>query len=213
LNDLTADYQVRKMSVVALSSYSSDPLRTSRTLLSEARCNDAVAWWRLVSRYSSIIMAWARHAGLQEADAADVLQEVLIAVHRGLRRFQHPLRVQAFRNWLWMITRRKVIDASRRRPCYSNAPAATLDIARDQPVYVRMDPSGQSERSVEYLGRLGDLDALRQKFQPHVWDAFWRTTVDEQPAVEVAAELGMTPGAVRVARHRVLARIRASIAS
>lgn len=201
------------MSVTLISTYSSDPLRTSRTMLSGARRDDAAAWWRLVSRYSATIVAWARHSGLQDADASDVLQEVLIAVHRGLGRYQHPLRIKAFRNWLWAITRRKIIDASRRRRCMSNAAAATLEVAEDQPLYVRTESSESPKRELEFLGRLGDVEAMRAKFHPHVWDAFWRTTVDEQPAADVAAELGMTPGNVRVARHRVLARLRESAAS
>lgn len=196
------------MAATPLPSFPSDPLATSRTLVNQARGGDAVAWWRLVARYSSIIFAWARHAGLPDADAAEVLQEVLVAVHRGLRNFQHPLRAKAFRNWLWAITRRKIIDAYRRRSDASNLPAAALEGVRDQPVFVRSELGAGRQRQMEFLGVLHDLDKIRRRVQPHVWEAFWRTTIDEQRASVVGAELGMTPAAVRLAKHRVLASIR-----
>jgi len=193
-------------------SSSPDPMATSRTLVNAARCGDSLAWWRLVGRYSSLIFAWARHAGLDDAEASQVLAEVLVAVHRGLRTFQPSLRINAFRNWLWTITRRRIIDAYARRGDAPGMPPAALEGMRDQPVFVRSEDSSRRDRRLEFLGVLCDLEVLRRRFPPHVWTAFWRTTVDELRPSVVGAELGMTPAAVRLAKYHVLASIRESTA-
>jgi RNA polymerase sigma-70 factor (ECF subfamily) len=53
---------------------------------------------------------------------------------------------------------------------------------------------------------------IRTEFEERTWQAFWRVTVDGRSAVEVAAELGMTPGAVYTAKSRVLRRLREEFA-
>jgi len=52
------------------------------------------------------------------------------------------------------------------------------------------------------------LEAIRGDFQQNTWQAFLRTTVQGQSAVDVASELQMTARAVRQAKHRVLQRLR-----
>ena len=52
------------------------------------------------------------------------------------------------------------------------------------------------------------LAALRSSFKPQTWRAFERTVLDGQAPKDVAAELSMSPGAVRVAKSRVLQRLR-----
>jgi RNA polymerase sigma-70 factor (ECF subfamily) len=71
-------------------------------------------------------------------------------------------------------------------------------------------PDAAESSKPEFLGFLEELEAIRKEFKPHLWQAFWRTAVEESPAPVVAAELGMTANAVRVAKHRVLERIRSA---
>src|SRR5205823_14096001 len=52
------------------------------------------------------------------------------------------------------------------------------------------------------------LDLIRGEFEERTWAAFWRTVVDGRASKDVAAELAMSPGAVRVAKSRVLHRLR-----
>jgi len=52
------------------------------------------------------------------------------------------------------------------------------------------------------------LETIRDQFEPRTWDAFWRVVVDEQPVSDVARALTMRPGTVRVAKCRVLHRLR-----
>jgi RNA polymerase sigma-70 factor (ECF subfamily) len=52
------------------------------------------------------------------------------------------------------------------------------------------------------------LDLIRGEFEERTWSAFWRTAVDGRAAKDVGADLGMSAGAVRVAKSRVLRRLR-----
>ena len=52
---------------------------------------------------------------------------------------------------------------------------------------------------------------VRQQFEEDTWRAFWLTGVDGESIKEVAKLLGKTPGAVRIARCRVLARIKQEV--
>ena len=52
------------------------------------------------------------------------------------------------------------------------------------------------------------MDRVKHEFQPNTWQAFWGTAVEGEPAAEVGKELKMSPGAVYVAKSRVLARLR-----
>ena len=55
------------------------------------------------------------------------------------------------------------------------------------------------------------LDLIKGEFEERTWRAFWRVTVDDQPTDLVAAELGMAAVAVRIAKSRVLGRLREEV--
>jgi hypothetical protein len=82
---------------------------TSASLIEQAREADSGAWRRLSMVYGPLVYRWCRRAGLQDADAADVLQEVFRAVHGGLVTFEAE-RGGGFRGWLYGITQHKLAD-------------------------------------------------------------------------------------------------------
>ena len=55
------------------------------------------------------------------------------------------------------------------------------------------------------------LGLIREEFEPRTWEAFWQTAVEGRTAAEAGADLDMTPGAVRVAKSRVLHRLRTEL--
>src|SRR5262249_56949881 len=85
------------------------------SLLERLRAGQDGAWERLARLYGPTIYVWCRSAGVSEADAADVSQEVLAAVARHLADFRRERPGDSFRGWLWTITRNKVRDHWRRR--------------------------------------------------------------------------------------------------
>jgi RNA polymerase sigma-70 factor (ECF subfamily) len=190
---------------------SHDPTPSASTsLLVDLRRGNADAWRRWTYLFGPVVHDWCRAAGLQEQDAADVAQEVFAAVMAGLANFRRDQPGATFRGWLWTVTRNKVRDFWRRRgqqPQGAGGSEAQLRLAE-----LPEELSEDGSRAVETTRGSGffqrALELIENNFEYRTWQAFWRTTIDEQPATEVAAALGMSAGAVYVAKSRVLARLR-----
>ena len=185
-----------------------DGRMTSRTLLARARAADPTAWQRLVFLYSPLVRYWCGRWGLSGADADDVSQEVFQAVSAGLDGFHRDRPTDSFRGWLRGITRHKVLDFGRSR---ARHPTASGGTTAHQHLEQIADPvSSEDDDPVEQTTGLYQraMELVRSEFEPKTWQAFWKTVVDDRSAKEVAEELGMTPGAVRVCKSRVLQRLR-----
>jgi RNA polymerase sigma-70 factor (ECF subfamily) len=184
---------------------------THRSLLGRARGHDPAAWERLVALYGPLVLGWCRGWGLRDEDAADVFQEVFQAVAAHLSGFHRDRPGDTFRGWLRTITRNKVTDHYRKRerePAAAGGSEARDRLAR-VPGAVPPDDEAGEAADAGLLHRA--LSMIRGEFEPRTWEAFWRTAVDGRAAADVAAELGMTPGAVRVAKSRVLHRLRTDL--
>jgi RNA polymerase sigma-70 factor (ECF subfamily) len=188
---------------------SSSPLSTSKSLLGRAREGDATAWDRLSLLYAPLVFSWCRHRGLREADAADVVQEVFQAVATHLGPFRKQEKGDTFRGWLRTITENKIRDHYRRTARETEAAGGTEAQRRLDQFPASSGPEGvddQEDWDGQFFRRV--LDLVRVEFEDRTWQAFWRTTVAGRSAREVGAELAMSPGAVRVAKSRVLKRLR-----
>jgi RNA polymerase sigma-70 factor (ECF subfamily) len=158
--------------------------------------------------YTPLVYRWARQCGLQSSDAADVVQDVFLAVAANMDGFCKTSASSTFRGWLWTIARNQVRLHFRQRKGRPQGTGGT-DARRlldEQPALLDGDdePSGADGRNG--LVRRA-LDLIRQDFQEQTWLAFVRTALDGQAATDVAEELGMTPPAVRQAKYRVLCRL------
>lgn len=178
---------------------------TSLGLLSRLRHGDDAAWRRMFGLYTPLMRAWLGPRGLQPADIDDLTQNALAVVLRRLPEFRHNGRPGAFRTWL-----RGVIGNVLREHARA---AARLPGGEDQlPAEVEDGASELSRRWDAEHDRYvlaGLMGAVRPEFEPATWEAFRLTTLDGRPTADAAAELGLTPNAVRIARSRVLARLRA----
>jgi RNA polymerase sigma-70 factor, ECF subfamily len=183
---------------------------TSLSLLERARAKEAEAWERLMSLYAPLVDHWARMAGLQDADVADVRQEVFLAVARKLSEFHHDHPGDTFRGWLRRITQSKLSDYWRK--VRGGPPAGN---AAEQLVQLAAPAADSSEaevaQEIQILYRRA-LELLQREFEARTWQAFWRVVIDGQPPGDVAEELGITANAVYLAKGRVLARLREEFA-
>jgi RNA polymerase sigma factor (sigma-70 family) len=182
---------------------------TRATLLVRLRdSGDEDAWRQFVQLYAPVVYRLYRRRGLQDADAADLTQEVLRAVAAGVGRLDYDPERGTFRGWLYGVVRNKLKDFLNRR-CRSpqaNGDAATFEILQAIPA-----ADEESERwDREYQRRLFSIAAekTRAAVDEATWQAFWRTAVDGQPARDVAEALQMSVGAFYVAKSRVVARIK-----
>jgi RNA polymerase sigma-70 factor (ECF subfamily) len=173
---------------------------------------DDRAWAEFVDLYAPLIRRVARRGGLQDADAADLEQEVFRAVSGAIGRYDPDPARGSFRGWLLRIARNLLLNllAARRRHPPGGGGTDMVALLEALP-----DPAGEDSAvfEAEYRRRTFEWAAaqVRDEFRPATWQAFWRTAVDNQGAAAVAADLRLSVGAVYVARSRVLARIRAKV--
>jgi RNA polymerase sigma-70 factor (ECF subfamily) len=163
---------------------------------------DPVAWERFVRLYTPLIYAWGRRAGLQPADAADLVQDVLTILVRKLTEFTYD-KDRSFRGWLRLVTLNKWRDRGRRR-------AARPAEADGDQLEAIAAPAEDSFAEVEYRQLLvaRALELMQAEFQPATWKACWELVVNSRPAADVAHELGLSENAVYLAKGRVLRRLR-----
>jgi RNA polymerase sigma factor (sigma-70 family) len=189
--------------------FMADALLTRASLLARlGDPEDRLAWQQFVELYGSLVYGFARQRGFQDADAADLTQEVLLAIAKTAGRWHYDPRRGSFRAWLYGVTRNqmaRLLQGRHSQPLGSGDTNTHLRLA-EQP-----DPEPEAEATWEheYQQHLFRLAAAR--IQPHfsatTWKAFWRTAVEGASGAAVAAELGLSVGAVYVARSRVLARL------
>ena len=176
---------------------------------------DVDAWDQFVAIYQPLVFRLARSKGFQDADANDIVQEVMVAVSKAIHRWDQDPTKGRFRDWLYKIARNLMINFLTRRK--------HLPLGQGGSELVRflnesVDPSTEESESsrefdLEYRRELY-LVAVRQvrtDVRPTTWEAFQRTSIEGMSGKAAAECLGMSEGAVVVARCRVLARLRDAV--
>ncbi len=156
-------------------------------------------------------MYWCRRWNLPEADTADVFQEVFRSVATSLGGFRKERKGDTFRGWLRTITRNKVYDLFQKQQREPKGVGGTeihrrLSQVPEPPPLPEEDDEGEVAAKDLLVRRA--LDQIQAHFHANTWRAFWLVAIDGRPTGDVADELSMTPGAVRVAKSRVLQRLR-----
>ncbi len=184
---------------------SSLPGSTSTSLLAKLRSHDPAAWVHLADLYGPLVYSWCRRRGLNENDAADVVQEVFRAVATNIQNYVHGPGSN-FRGWLWTITRSKLMDHFRRQERQPPAPGGTDAQKVLAEIPEALDESDAACTTGNLVRRA--LEAIRSDFKEPTWQAFWRVAMDGQSPADVARDLQMSINYVYVARSRVLRRLR-----
>ncbi len=184
------------------------PSSTSMTLLERLRRDDPdpAAWSDFVARYGPKVLDWCRRWQLQEADAQDVTQEVLVKLSRLMATFQYD-PAGSFRAWLKTL-----------------AHHAWRDFAAERRRALTATGGGQVEALLENLQAgeelVEDLDAafrlelvdhamarVKLRVDARAWDAFRLTALEGWSGAAVSAHLQMKVAQVYLAKSRVIRRI------
>jgi RNA polymerase sigma factor (sigma-70 family) len=154
--------------------------------------------------YGPLIAHYLRRRGVQAVDAEDLTQDVFVRMFSAIRPYD-PRR-GPFRNWLFSIVKRVLIDSWRRQRHRDRGSGDTdvQDLLEQQP---------ERTWNREYDQRLltWAAEKVRGSFRGPTFQAFWMREIDGRPVEEVARELGISQGAVYVAKHRVLEKVKAEL--
>lgn len=182
---------------------------TRASLLVQIRDGDNQdAWQEFMHLYGPVVYGFARKRGLQDADAADLMQDVMRSVSTSIGRLEYDRSQGTFRGWLFTITRNKIfnfLSARRIRP-QGSGDSRTNQLLNAHPE----TEDGSDAWELEYQRRLAALamERVKGEFQEKTWQAFWLTAVEGVAVADVAEKVGMSTGAIYVAKSRVLARLK-----
>jgi RNA polymerase sigma-70 factor (ECF subfamily) len=176
---------------------------TCPTLLARLRHDpsNAAAWDEFVEQYGRHIYRWCRQWRLQDADAEDVAQEILLQLARKLRDFAYNPK-SSFRGWLKTIAHhawRDFVDGRRlARPIADDRIWELL-----QSVEAREDLIQKLEEAFDHELLEAAKLQVRLRVAPHTWEAFHLMAIEGVPVTEVAAKVHMQVAMVYVAKSKV----------
>src|ERR1043166_8361462 len=176
-----------------------DDLPTSATLLRRLRDpGDRDAWAAFAENYGKRIYAWCRRWHLQEADAEDVTQGLLVKIPTKMRSFTYDPKVGSFRAWLKTVVRHALTDFVRSQERLGKKSYASLEsVEAEQDLMKERDERFEREVLEEAMSR----DELR--VSKPTWQAFRLTAVELLSGKEAADRLKIPVAHVYVYKQRV----------
>ncbi len=196
-----------------------DSLPTRRSLLSRLRnLDDTDSWHTFFNSYWRLLYNVARKSGLNDDEAQDVVQETVIAVARKMPEFRYDPSRGSFKQWLLLITRRRIHDHLRR--AYRNLPDAEgTEVGKKHaieelpaaslPPDAEMDAAWDAEWRANLLQSA--LARLRQTANPKHYQVFDYCVLQDLGASEVARMLGMNTAQVYLVKHRMSHAVRQAV--
>ncbi|MEO1529402.1 MAG: sigma-70 family RNA polymerase sigma factor [Planctomycetota bacterium] len=173
---------------------------------------DSEAWDQFAEIYSPLVFDFARRGGMQDSDAADLVQEVMQEVATSIKQFDYDPAVGKFRSWLYKIAKRTSGHLRRRQ---ARQPKGSGDSGAIQDLLNVADSNESLEEAwnQQYQRQLirWAADKIRDDFQKATWSAFWMTAVEGAPPQRVAEQLRLSVGSVYVAKNRVIKKLRMKI--
>jgi RNA polymerase sigma factor (sigma-70 family) len=187
------------------------PVTRPSLLLRMRNAADAAAWSQFVDVYAPLIYGFARKQGLQDADAADLLQDVLRSIAGAISRLDYDPRRGSFRGWMFTIARNQMRDfiARRTSSVQGSGDTGVRNLLEQQP------ESDEAEWNIEYERRVfaWAAEETQKEVEAATWQAFWQTAVEGKSGKDVAADLQLSVAAVYLAKGRVMKRLKERIAS
>ncbi|MBS0205123.1 MAG: sigma-70 family RNA polymerase sigma factor [Planctomycetes bacterium] len=167
------------------------------------------AWTEFLEIYEPLISRLIWRRGVQDADVAEVTQEVLLAVASAIHRWEADPARGSFRGWLATIARNLVVNFLIRQ---SRQPRASGDTEFNRWLEDQPAPDGDVSALFDLERKRQTFrwasEQIREEFKESTWQSFWMTAVENRDVSEVAQILGVKPGVIYVSRSRVMKRLR-----
>jgi RNA polymerase sigma-70 factor (ECF subfamily) len=182
---------------------------TRSTLIAQVRSRENhEAWTQFVTLYRPAIYRMARKRGMQDADAQDLVQAVLIRVLGAIHRWERTESSVGFRHWLSRVAKNAILTALTRAAKDAGIGGTDVqELLNEQP---EVDPDIEQDFALEFLREKYHRAAatVQTDVSAQTWRAFELSVVEGMPCCEVAELLGMTIGTIYAARSRVMRRLR-----
>ncbi|MDP1799040.1 MAG: sigma-70 family RNA polymerase sigma factor [Planctomycetaceae bacterium] len=172
---------------------------------------DEAAWHEFIVEYEPFLLTYLHRRGLQEADARDVAQQVMTSICQSVANWKPDGRPGAFRRWMATIARHAAIKFMHRKSRQPDSGGGTAFLARMNDV-ASVDNDTAAQQEYQQAVFAWAVSRVKDEFRESTWTAFWETLVVHRPIDVVAQELGLSTGAVYMARSRVMARLRTQVA-
>lgn len=185
---------------------------THESLLLQVRSpENCEAWNQFALIYQPVIYRLARRRGLQDADAQDLAQQVLIAVASAIGNWEKANQSVRFRHWLRRVARNAIINALSRQPHDRAAGGSSVqELLMEQP---HADSESNSQIELEYRREiyLRAARTVRGDIEPDTWRAFEITVIENRSIDDAAVELNKPIGTIYAARSRIMRRFREAV--
>ena len=184
---------------------------TNHSLIARVRDPaDGVSWTEFLGIYQPVVLRMAKRRGLQDADAEDVMQQVFVSISRSIDRWTASDAAPPFRAWLTTVARNAITKALTRRPQdMATGSTSVAELLNAQPESEGMAVEMQAEARREIIRWASE--SIQAEFTTETWNVFWQTSIEGASIAEVAASTGRSAGAIYVARHRVISRLKEKV--
>ncbi|MEM6472390.1 MAG: sigma-70 family RNA polymerase sigma factor [Planctomycetota bacterium] len=183
---------------------------TSLSLLEAIRQGDADGWNSLVHLYGPLVYSWCRCAALSPEESRDVSQDVFGSVAQSIDRFRSQERTASFRRWLKTITLNRCRDFHRKHKEVARGGSTAMHLLANLPdqQFDSVQPHMSEDTAEQSFLLRRAAEMVRTQFEEKSWQAFHQVVIHSRAVNDVAADLDISPGAVRIAKCRVLAKLR-----
>ena len=173
---------------------------------------DTEAWGQFVDLYGPLVFRFGKRKGLQDADAADLVQDVLQRISQSIARFEYNPALGRFRSWLFLISSQAISNQLKKR---KRQPIGTGDSSIADLIQQTATSEDESYWESEYRQHLLSwaMDQIKDQFEESTWQAFCQSALEQKSPSEVAKQLGLSVGAVYIAKSRVLKKLKIKVAS
>ena len=191
------------------------PTRTS-LLRRLKQWEDQESWRDFFNTYWKLIYGAAIKAGLNDAEAQDVVQDTVIAVAKKIEDFKYDPALDSFKGWLLYLTRKRIALHYRKRERDRGGPARDSEAVLALELERIPDPAGVDLEAIwdeEWEKNLADaaLARVKQQVNPRQFQIFNFYVLKQWPVKEVAKTLDVTVAQVYLAKHRISALVKKEV--
>src|SRR5215212_324594 len=183
------------------------PTRTS-LLRRLKQWEDQESWRDFFNTYWKLIYGAAVKAGLNDAEAQDVVQDTVIAVAKKIEDFKYDPALDSFKGWLLYLTRKRIALYYRKRERDRGGPARDSESMALDALKRIPDPAGVDLEAIwneEWETSLADaaLARVKEQVNPKQFQMFNFYVLKKWPVKDVAKTLGVSVAQVYLTKHRI----------